>query len=111
MAFTRPKRSTPKHQKKHSVKSSDWRQKIIKRIRGKKLDTPIYEIRVFHINNPAYTYVFVRQEGDVVLVVDDENGRRCAERLRHFPANELVNVAIFQEELMKSGEVPLPPRE
>lgn len=109
MAFTRPKRSTSKHQKKHGLKSSVWRQKIIKRIRGKKLDTPIYQIRVFHISNPDYTYAFTRKEGKEVIVVDDENGKPNGKRqLKSFPVDELVNVAVFGEELLRSEKKLLP---
>lgn len=87
-------------------------REVMELFRGRGLDTPICKIRVFHISNPDYTYEFVRQEENEVLVVDDRNeelnGRR---NLKMFPANELVNVVVFREALLKSRETPLPQTE
>jgi len=74
---------------------------VIEQVRGKKLDTPIRIVRVFHVSDPDYTYAFVRQEGPEALVVDDENGKKGGEEtLKMFPADELVNVAVYQEALL-----------
>lgn len=88
---------------------------LMERIRGKNLDTPICQIRVFRINDPNYTYEFIRQEGNEALVMDDNNEQSDGKKeLRMFPANELVNVAVFQEALLtllKSHETALPQQE
>lgn len=83
------------------------RQEVIDQVRGKNLDTPLYKIRVFHISNPDYTYEFVRQEGSEVVVVDDNNDQPNSKaRVKTFPADELVNVTVFQETLL-DNEFPL----
>ena len=86
-------------------------QEAINLTRGKDLDTPTFEIRVFHFNDPEYTYEFVRQEGSYVLVVDDHNGKSDKNRtLKSFSADELVNTVVFTETLLRGNETPLPPR-
>ena len=82
---------------------------VIEQVRGKRLDTPIPIVRVFHVSDPEYTYAFVRQEGAEALVVDDRNGEKGgAETLKTFPADELVNVAVYQEALLAAHSSPLP---
>jgi len=84
-------------------------QEVMEQVRGKNLDTPTQEIRVFNICDPNYTYRFERQDGSEVLVVDDNNGRAgSGQGLKMFPADELVNVAVFTEALLKANESPLP---
>ncbi len=79
-------------------------QEVMSRVKGEKLDTITYsEIRVFHTDNPDYTYRFLRQEGSEVFVVDDKNGKpNSSEKLKTFLAKELVNVKVFRQALLDS---------
>jgi len=69
-------------------------EEYMEQARGIRLDTPLSKVRVFHISNPAYTYRFVRQNDAGVTVADDHGER---EKLKSFPANDLVNVAVLEE--------------
>ena len=86
------------------------KQEAIDLARGKDLDTPTFEVLVFHISNPDYKYEFIRQEGSEVLVVDNNNNRVPSGKaeLKTFPASELVNVQVYLDILLKSHESLLP---
>ncbi len=83
-------------------------QEIIESTKGKELETPECDIRVFHISDPKYTYSFERREGSEVLVVDDNNGQLNSKKtLKVFTADELVNVVVFRNALLKSHETEI----
>ena len=86
------------------------KQEAIDLARGKDLDTPTFEVLVFHISDQDYKYEFIRQEGSEVLVVDNNNNRVPSGKteLKTFPANELVNVQVYLDIFLKSYESPLP---
>jgi hypothetical protein len=86
------------------AKKKKIEEEIIEKVRGKNLDTPICKVRVFHIEDPSYTFEFVREEGDQVILVDDNNeeAKDGGKKLTIFPANDLVNVVVFRMALLDS---------
>ena len=58
--------------------------------------------------HPAYSYEFILQDGNDVVVVDDANGRVKGGRLLKLPANELINVKVFFKALLNSYLSSLP---